>query len=89
MNSDESRRAEELLKSTAQNVGELASLATHQIEDTVSKSAAKLSEMQELIGQKARECIQTTDVFVRENPWQAAGWAAGLGLAIGLLLRRR
>jgi ElaB/YqjD/DUF883 family membrane-anchored ribosome-binding protein len=33
--------------------------------------------------------MRTTDLYVRDNPWQAVGIAAGLGLIVGLLLRRR
>jgi ElaB/YqjD/DUF883 family membrane-anchored ribosome-binding protein len=30
-----------------------------------------------------------TEVYMRENPWQSVGIAAGVGLLIGLLLSRR
>jgi ElaB/YqjD/DUF883 family membrane-anchored ribosome-binding protein len=90
--SDESKEnpnAEELLKATARNVSELAQMATHQIESTFSTSTERLAEMQEAVAEKARECLHETDTFVREHPWKAVGWAAGAGLILGLLLRRR
>ena len=38
---------------------------------------------------KAKEAGQATDAYVRENPWQAVGIAAGAGLLIGMLISRR
>jgi ElaB/YqjD/DUF883 family membrane-anchored ribosome-binding protein len=39
--------------------------------------------------QKARELIDTADEYVRDNPWQAIGAVALIGVAVGLLLARR
>jgi len=39
--------------------------------------------------QKARELVSTADDFVRDNPWQAIGAVALLGVTLGLLLARR
>jgi ElaB/YqjD/DUF883 family membrane-anchored ribosome-binding protein len=39
--------------------------------------------------QYSREAAQQTDKYVRENPWQAVGIAAAVGLVAGLLIRRR
>ncbi len=39
--------------------------------------------------QKARELIDTADGYVRDNPWQAIGAAALLGVTVGCLLARR
>jgi ElaB/YqjD/DUF883 family membrane-anchored ribosome-binding protein len=38
---------------------------------------------------RAREVADATDEYVRENPWQSVGIAAGVGLLLGLLLSRR
>jgi ElaB/YqjD/DUF883 family membrane-anchored ribosome-binding protein len=37
---------------------------------------------------KAKVMAQGADDFVHRNPWEAVGVAAGLGLLIGLLIRR-
>ncbi len=39
--------------------------------------------------QKARELIDTADEYVRDNPWQAIGAVALLGVTVGFLLARR
>jgi ElaB/YqjD/DUF883 family membrane-anchored ribosome-binding protein len=38
---------------------------------------------------KARAGAGAAEDYVRDNPWQAVGIAAGLGLLIGLLIGRR
>jgi ElaB/YqjD/DUF883 family membrane-anchored ribosome-binding protein len=39
--------------------------------------------------QKARELVSTADEYVRDNPWQAMGAVALLGVTLGYLLARR
>lgn len=38
---------------------------------------------------RARELVRTADDYVRENPWQAVGVVALLGVTLGFLLSRR
>lgn len=38
---------------------------------------------------KARQMRHDADGYVRENPWLTIGAAAGVGLLVGLLFRRR
>jgi len=85
MNADGSKAGEELLKTAARSIGTLA----EQIEETVNQGKKKLSEMQSALVDKTKYAAQTTDDYVRENPWKSVGLAAGLGLIVGLLLRRR
>jgi ElaB/YqjD/DUF883 family membrane-anchored ribosome-binding protein len=46
-------------------------------------------ELQTVAVEKGKEAAQTTDEFVRENPWKAVAISAGIGLALGLLISRR
>jgi len=85
MNADENRQSEELLQTTARNVRALGD----QIHETVNQGKVKLRELQGVIVDKTRNAAETTDMYVRENPWTAIGAAAGIGVIIGLLLRRR
>jgi ElaB/YqjD/DUF883 family membrane-anchored ribosome-binding protein len=54
-----------------------------------------LTAAQQLVTAKGREALSVTDDYVRENPWNAVGIAAGagfllgLGFAAGTFLRRR
>jgi ElaB/YqjD/DUF883 family membrane-anchored ribosome-binding protein len=41
------------------------------------------------LADKAKVVAAGADDFVHRNPWEAIGVAAGLGLLIGLFIRRR
>lgn len=41
------------------------------------------------VKETAKEVAQTTDEYVRENPWKAVAISAGVGLIVGLLISRR
>ena len=45
--------------------------------------------MQAIVTERTRECVRSTDLYVRDNPWQAVGIAAGVGVILGLLMARR
>jgi ElaB/YqjD/DUF883 family membrane-anchored ribosome-binding protein len=64
-------------------------MASHQLGDSLARGKVKLGELQTALTEKTRECMEQTDVYVHENPWKAVGWAAGIGFALGLILRRR
>jgi ElaB/YqjD/DUF883 family membrane-anchored ribosome-binding protein len=80
---------ENSMASTARAVGETAATAAQRMQESLEQGKAALADMQEMVTEKTRECMRTTDLYVRDNPWQAVGIAAGLGLIVGLLLRRR
>jgi ElaB/YqjD/DUF883 family membrane-anchored ribosome-binding protein len=52
-----------------------------------AKSAA--SDTVSQLRTQAQEVGQRTDTFVRDNPWQVIGFAAVVGLAVGILASRR
>jgi ElaB/YqjD/DUF883 family membrane-anchored ribosome-binding protein len=74
------RDAESLLRATAAQTGE-------KVEEVRAKE--RLSGLEEETLRHAREMAGEADVYVRGNPWQAVGIAAGVGLLIGLLMSRR
>lgn len=45
--------------------------------------------MQETVGAKAQVTATAIDGYVHDKPWTAMGFAAVLGIAIGLLVGRR
>ena len=39
--------------------------------------------------EKTKQAARATDDYVHDNPWQAVGVAAAIGLALGVLIGRR
>ena len=81
--------AQELLK-TVQSEGEKG------LADVKTKVQAKLDNAKQMLGQLqttvqdgAMVAVDTTDAYVRSNPWRAVGISAALGALIGFLLARR
>jgi len=81
--------AEELLKMTASEVGEKAAALRTRMQTRLDQAKTDLVRLQELTVVKAKEAGQATDAYVRDNPWQAVGIAAGVGLLVGMLISRR
>jgi ElaB/YqjD/DUF883 family membrane-anchored ribosome-binding protein len=52
-----------------------------------AKSAA--SDAASQIRSQAEQAGRRTDTFVRDNPWQVIGFAAVVGLVVGILASRR
>ena len=80
--------AEELLRATASQAGESVGAVRQRIEQSVQEGKRSLAEAEDLLLNKSEEAAKATDEYVRENPWGAVGIAAGVGLVLGLLIRR-
>ena len=63
--------------------------AAEQMESAFSRSKEQLAELQEKAMEISKAACDNANKYVKENPWQAVGIAAGIGLVAGLLLRRR
>lgn len=83
------RDAEALLKETATHTGERVAAVRARAEESLQQAKARLSETQDELMQGARDAAQATENYVKQNPWQSLGIAAGVGLLVGLLLRQR
>lgn len=62
---------------------------TDQIQEGIRSGKYSIDEIQHMLMDKTKAAAEETDRLVHENPWAAIGVAAGVGLAIGLLLPRR
>lgn len=80
---------EALLKETANQGGEKLAEVRAKAEESLGVVKARMAEAQAALRVKTKEAAKATDTYVHENPWQAAGIAAGVGLMIGLLVGRR
>jgi ElaB/YqjD/DUF883 family membrane-anchored ribosome-binding protein len=85
--------AQDLLK-TVQTEG------TDRMNDRMSEVRAKaqaqldaarktLGELQQTVQATASQYMDTTDAYVRANPWQAVGISAAVGAVVGFLIARR
>lgn len=81
--------AEALLKATANQSGEKLAEVRAKAEESLRVVKTRMVEAQAALLVKTREAAKATDVYVHENPWNAIGVAAGVGLVLGFLLGRR
>ncbi len=58
-------------------------------EESVRQAKVRLEGIEEEALEHARVLAGEADEYVRGNPWQAVGIAAGIGLVLGLLMSRR
>jgi ElaB/YqjD/DUF883 family membrane-anchored ribosome-binding protein len=81
--------AEELLRATAGQAGEKISVARLRIEESLADAKRRLADVGVAAGEQARVAARATDQFVHENPWQAVGIGAALGVILGMLISRK
>lgn len=81
--------AEALIKATANQGGEKLAEVRAKAEESIRVAKSRMMEAQVALLARTKEAAKATDVYVHENPWQAIGAAAGIGLLIGWLMGRR
>lgn len=80
------RDAEALLKATAEVTNDRVQEVRERTETTLRAVLDHLD--QDKLRAQVRRVAESTDDYVRERPWAMIGAAAGVGLLIGMLLRR-
>lgn len=81
--------AEALLQATASQTGEKIEAVRSRARASVNQARERLSEVQKNSADQARQAAESADEYVHKNPWQAVGFAAGIGLLLGVLINRR
>ncbi len=81
--------AEALLKATARHGGDELKEVRARAEESLRVAKARMAEESEVLMVKTRHAVRSTNAYIHENPWQAIGIAASVGLLIGLITRRR
>ena len=81
--------AEALIKATQDHPGETIGNLRNKALETISDAKEQISSLEGDLVDKAKVVAAGADDFVHRNPWEAIGVAAGLGLLIGLFIRRR
>jgi ElaB/YqjD/DUF883 family membrane-anchored ribosome-binding protein len=77
-----------LVPDTANLAGDQADELREQIHDRLTQARETLQLTQESVRDRGQAALGSAEQYVQENPWQAIGIAAGVGLLIGLLARR-
>jgi len=75
---------QDLLKATASVVGEKAAEARVKVEESLKIAQDKLNDAHGHVRAKGQEAFSVTDSYVRDNPWNAVGIAAGIGFLLGI-----
>jgi len=75
---------QELLKATASVVGDKAAEARVKVQDSLKMAQDKLAVVHGNVKAKGQEAFAVTDGYVRDNPWNAVGIAAGIGFLLGI-----
>jgi ElaB/YqjD/DUF883 family membrane-anchored ribosome-binding protein len=81
--------AEDLLRATASQAGEKISAAREKVQDSLDRAKSKLGDVEDVVIDTGKQAARAADEYVHDNPWQAVGIAAAIGLVIGLLISRR
>ncbi|HEU4487286.1 MAG TPA: DUF883 family protein [Povalibacter sp.] len=81
--------AEALLRATSAQTGEKIQEVRARAEQSLQQARERLAEVEEEALRRARELADATEEYVRDNPWQSVGIAAGIGLVLGVLISRR
>jgi ElaB/YqjD/DUF883 family membrane-anchored ribosome-binding protein len=80
---------EDLIKASTSLTGDDLARAKANLSARVAAAKAFVEEMPGAISDRARNTVKVADDYVREQPWQAMGMTAAVGLLVGFLLGRR
>lgn len=81
--------AEEILRATAGIAGERMVDLRERIGERLRDAKLRIADAEAALVDKTKAAARATDDFVNENPWQAVGIAAGIGLLLGIIIGRR
>lgn len=80
--------AEVILKHSLPGSEEFQS-AKERFSSTIKNAKDEIIRLEKLVVEKTKEAAYATDDYVKENPWQAVGLGAAVGLVVGLLISRK
>jgi ElaB/YqjD/DUF883 family membrane-anchored ribosome-binding protein len=80
---------EELLRATANQAGEGATVARARIQENLQVVKGRMVSAEDILIERTRDAAKDADRYVRDNPWQAVGVSACIGAIVGMLIARR
>ena len=81
--------AEEILRATAGVAGEKMTDLRERIGERLRDAKLRIADTETALVDKTKAAARATDDYVNDNPWQAVGIAAGVGLLLGIIIGRR
>jgi ElaB/YqjD/DUF883 family membrane-anchored ribosome-binding protein len=81
--------AEELVRMTADQTGEQIAAARSRIQQSLANARQELQRMQVQATETARRAAYGVDDYVHSNPGKTLGFAALLGVVVGMLIAHR
>jgi ElaB/YqjD/DUF883 family membrane-anchored ribosome-binding protein len=81
--------AEALLKATANTGDAKLSELRAKAEESLGIAKERIMDIQTEVLAKTKAAAKATDAYVHDNPWRSIGFAASLGVVVGLLISRR
>lgn len=81
--------AEDLLKATAGQTGDKIESIRARAEKSFNSIKASMENLEHEEVEKIKDAAKATDKYVHENPWLSIGIAAGAGLIVGWLIKRK
>ena len=81
--------ADYLLQEVANSTAEEFAAARTKIGAKLTEARSRLDEARIAVTDKARHTADVTHEYMMDNPWKVVGFAAVIGLIIGVLARRR
>jgi ElaB/YqjD/DUF883 family membrane-anchored ribosome-binding protein len=81
--------AQDLLKTVQTEGTDRVSDVRAKVQTQLDAARKTLGELQQTVQQNARQYMDTTDAYVRGNPWQAVGVSAAVGALVGFLIARK
>lgn len=82
------RDLETVLSEVKDDLGDKAASVRTRLERNLEAAKERLAEIEDDIKDQASAAVEATDEYVRDNPWQSAGVALGVGFVLGVLLSR-
>jgi ElaB/YqjD/DUF883 family membrane-anchored ribosome-binding protein len=70
-------------------MGQTMDNMTNRVQESLDQGRRKISDLGQNVAGLTKDYARYTDEYVHENSWKAVGFAAVLGLAVGLLISRR
>ena len=81
--------AEEILRATAGVAGDKMGDLRERFGERLRDAKLRLADAEAALVDRTKAAARATDDYVHENPWRAVGFAAGIGLLLGVIIGRR